>query len=179
MQIKSGLQKYFIELYEHTKSRLYREARRRIAESLSSGGYCLDCGAGGGHQFRYINEFTTLPKENYFGIEWTANGVLNAQNKKLQVLRGDLNQNLPFDTRTSLRAFRHLQCLRSAACPPRGSDRFQARLVAGSPAGKRWNRARCLAAAATGRSLALSAQGAPLGPPCPRQGQGAGRVPGA
>ena len=98
MAIKSELQKYFVELYEHTKSRLYQEARRRISASLSAGGYCLDCGASGGHQFQYINEFTTLPKENYFGIEWSAKGVLSAQNKKLQVFRGDLNQNLPFDT---------------------------------------------------------------------------------
>lgn len=97
MNIKSGLQKYFVELYEHAKSRLYFEARRRIAASLSSGGYCLDCGSSGGHQFQYINEFIRLPKENYFGIEWRAQGVFSAKKKKLQVLRGDLNQNLPFD----------------------------------------------------------------------------------
>jgi hypothetical protein len=70
-------------LYEHAKRRLYLEARRRIAASLSSGGYCLDCGASGGHQFQYINDFTTLPKENYFGIEWSTKGVLSAQNKKI------------------------------------------------------------------------------------------------
>ena len=98
MVIKSELQKYFVKLYEDAKSRLYREARRRIAASLSSGGYCLDCGASGGHQYQYIKEFTSLQKENYFGIEWSTEGVLSAQNKKLQVLPGDLNQNLPFDT---------------------------------------------------------------------------------
>jgi SAM-dependent methyltransferase len=97
MLIKSKLHKYSVELYEHAKSRLYLEARRRIAASLSSGGYCLDCGSSGGHQFQYINELIKLPKENYFGIEWNAQGVFSAKKKKLQVLRGDLNQNLPFD----------------------------------------------------------------------------------
>jgi hypothetical protein len=64
MVIKPKLQRYFVELYENTKTRLYLDARRRIASSLSSGGYCLDCGASGGHQFQYINKFITLPKEN-------------------------------------------------------------------------------------------------------------------
>jgi SAM-dependent methyltransferase len=98
MTIKSELQKYCVDLYEHAKKRLYSEARQRIATSLASGGYCLDCGASGGHQFHYINEIITLPKENYFGIEWSVQGVLRAQKMKLQVCRGDLNQNLPFDT---------------------------------------------------------------------------------
>ena len=97
MRIKSEFQKYLVEMYEHAQRRMYREARQRIAASLSSGGYCLDCGAGSGHQFQYINTFTTLPQQNYFGIEWSAAGVLSAQNKNLQVLRGDLNQDLPFD----------------------------------------------------------------------------------
>ena len=97
MLIKSELQKYFFELYEYAKSRLYSEARQRIAASLSSGGYCLDCGASGGHQFQYINAHITLPKKNYFGIDWGMHGVLSAKAKNLQVLRGDLNQNLPFD----------------------------------------------------------------------------------
>lgn len=69
MAIKSVLQKYFVELYEHTKTRLYLDARKRIATSLSAGGYCLDCDAGGGHRFQYINAFIDLPQRNYFGIE--------------------------------------------------------------------------------------------------------------
>ena len=97
MAIKSELQKYFAELYEHTKTRLYLDARRRIATSLSSGGYCLYCGAGGGHQFQYINAFIDLPQQNYFGIEWGNQSVAQAKKKGLQVFRGDLNQNLPFD----------------------------------------------------------------------------------
>jgi SAM-dependent methyltransferase len=43
---------------------------------------------------------TSLPryrKKNYFGIELTTNGLLKALNNKLQVLRGDLNQNLFFN----------------------------------------------------------------------------------
>jgi SAM-dependent methyltransferase len=98
MAIKSALQKYFIELYEHTKTRLYQDARRRIAASLSSGGYCLDCGAGGGHQLQYIKAFIDLPQKNYFGIEWGDQSLARAKQKGLQVVQGDLNRNLPFDS---------------------------------------------------------------------------------
>ena len=97
MAIKLELREYFVGMYEHTMSRLYMEAHRRIAASLSQGGCCLDCGAGEGQQFKYINELMALPRENYYGIEWDNQDVLLAQKTGLQVLRCDLNQNLPFD----------------------------------------------------------------------------------
>jgi SAM-dependent methyltransferase len=88
---------YFTQLYENTMNRIYQNARERIAASLSSGGLCLDCGAGAGHQFDFINSFIELPKKNYFGIEWNQQSVLLAKKKGLQIDHRDLNKNLPFD----------------------------------------------------------------------------------
>jgi SAM-dependent methyltransferase len=97
MSKKSMVQNYFAQLYEDTMSRVYHDARKRIADCLSTGGLCLDCGAGAGHQFNFINGFTKLPKENYFGIEWNRQDVLSAKQQGLQIDHGDLNANLPFD----------------------------------------------------------------------------------
>lgn len=97
MSMKLMAQNYFAQLYENTMNRIYQNARKRIAACLSSGGFCLDCGAGVGHQFNFINSFIELPKKNYFGIEWNQQSVLQAKKKGLQIDHGDLNKNLPFD----------------------------------------------------------------------------------
>lgn len=88
---------YFEQLYENTMNRIYQDARKRIAESLSSGGLCLDCGAGAGHQFNFINMYIELPAESYFGIEWEQRSVLKAKQNGFQIDHGDLNKNLPFE----------------------------------------------------------------------------------
>ena len=98
MSIKSIAQNYFTQLYENTMNRIYHNARKRIAACLSSGGFCLDCGASAGHQFQYIKAFIDLPQKNYFGIERSSQSVTRAKKKGLQVVRGDLNHNLPFDS---------------------------------------------------------------------------------
>lgn len=97
MVTTSRVQKYLSELYEDTMDRIYLEARRRIAKSLSSGGYCLDCGAGGGHQFRHLKKHINLSKENYYGIEWDVKSVSSADKNGLKVIQGDLNQKMPFE----------------------------------------------------------------------------------
>lgn len=97
MSINSMVQDYFGQLYDGTMDRIYGNARKRIAACLASGGFCLDCGAGGGHQFDFINRFIELPKKNYFGIEWNQQNVLRAKENGLQIDHGDLNKNLPFD----------------------------------------------------------------------------------
>ena len=91
------MQNYFAQLYANTMDRIYLDARKRIADCLSSGGFCLDCGAGAGHQFDFINKFIELSEKNYFGIEWNQQYVLQAKEKGFQIDRGDLNQNLPFE----------------------------------------------------------------------------------
>ncbi|MBW2431093.1 MAG: methyltransferase domain-containing protein, partial [Deltaproteobacteria bacterium] len=45
-----------------------------------------------------IKALIDLPQENYFGIEWSSQSVARAKEKGLQVVRGDLNHNLPFDS---------------------------------------------------------------------------------
>jgi len=98
--MKSPVKNYFANLYDDTMSRLYREAQTRIAKSLSSGGLCLDCGAGSGHQFQTIRKKTGLHPKNYVGVEWDAHNVSLAKKKGLQVYHADLNQNLPFANET-------------------------------------------------------------------------------
>jgi SAM-dependent methyltransferase len=100
MSIKSAIRSYFAGLYEDTMARIYREALNRIVISLSSGGYCLDCGAGRGHQFQMLNDMAGLPRENYFGIEWDTRSVSLANKTGLQVLQGNLNHDLPFIDQT-------------------------------------------------------------------------------
>jgi SAM-dependent methyltransferase len=90
------IQDYFAQLYAHTMDRIYQDARKRIADCLSSGGFCLDCGAGAGHQFDFLNTFIELPEKNYFGIEWNQQYVLQAKEKGFQIDYGDLNKDLPF-----------------------------------------------------------------------------------
>jgi SAM-dependent methyltransferase len=97
MLLKSMIKNYFAQLYEDTMNRIYQDARKRIADCLSPGGLCLDCGAGAGHQFNFINDFIQLSKETYFGIEWIQQDVLSAKAQGLQIDHGDLNAHLPFE----------------------------------------------------------------------------------
>jgi SAM-dependent methyltransferase len=83
-------------LYEYTMTRAYQEARNRIAQSLVSGGYCLECGAGKGGQFQILEKLTNLTAKKYVGIELDPSFVSIAQSKGLQMLQADLNHSLPF-----------------------------------------------------------------------------------
>jgi SAM-dependent methyltransferase len=96
MLLTSKVREYFADLYENTMTRAYQEARKRIAESLVSDGYCLECGAGKGGQFQLLEKMTNLTPKKYVGIELSPSYVSIAKNKGLQVLRADLNLPLPF-----------------------------------------------------------------------------------
>ncbi len=100
MSLKSIFHSYFAGLYQDTMSRTYQEAQERIAKCLPPEGYCLDCGAGSGHQLQALQSKTDLHLKNYIGIEWNEHSVSLAKKKGLQVHRADLNQNLPFADET-------------------------------------------------------------------------------
>ncbi|MCF8069594.1 MAG: class I SAM-dependent methyltransferase [Desulfobacterales bacterium] len=88
---------YFRGLYRRTMGEAYERAYREIVLSQKDGGSCLDCGASGGHHFWVLHERMKLKKGNYRGIEWDLESVKRAQNKKLNVIQGDLNKPLPYD----------------------------------------------------------------------------------
>ncbi len=96
MRFIPKMKEYFAGLYEYTMTRAYREARIRIAESLVSGGYCLECGAGKGGQFQILQKMTSLAANKYVGIELSSSYVSIAKSKGLQVLQANLNHSLPF-----------------------------------------------------------------------------------
>ena len=87
---------YIAGLYEYTMNRAYRQARRRIAQSLVSGGSCLECGAGKGGQFQILEKMTELTAAKYVGIELSPDYMAIAKDKGLQMVQADLNQLLPF-----------------------------------------------------------------------------------
>jgi SAM-dependent methyltransferase len=77
--------------------RAYQHAMSDIKDSLPPGGKCLDCGAGGGGQYlRFREKSNSINPENYVAIEWDAAGVLQTKKLGLNIMRGDLNQGLPF-----------------------------------------------------------------------------------
>ena len=99
--IRKLISTYANNLYQDVMLRAYQHARSDILNSLPPGGKCLDCGAGGGGQYLRLREISnSINPENYVGIEWDAAGVLQAKELGLNVIRGDLNQNLPFHDET-------------------------------------------------------------------------------
>jgi SAM-dependent methyltransferase len=75
---------------------VYGEALHRIAESLASGGRCLDCGAGSGTQFEALRRYVSMSNVEYIGLERDALRVATARSKSIPIIRADLNQGLPF-----------------------------------------------------------------------------------
>jgi len=75
----------------------YSLAFKEIADSLINGGCCLDCGAQEGDSFNRINDYITMDKSQYNGIEWNEEVVHNAQIKGIRIVCGDLNSKLPFE----------------------------------------------------------------------------------
>ena len=95
--IKNFISTYANNLYQDVMFRAYRQARSDILNSLPPGGKCLDCGAGSGGQYERLKEISNaINPENYMGIEWDAAGVLQSKKLGLNVMRGDLNRDLPF-----------------------------------------------------------------------------------
>jgi methionine biosynthesis protein MetW len=100
MTMKKVLYSYFASLYQRTMTRAYDEALDGIADSLSSGGQCLDCGAGNGSQFFALKEHLHISESQYVGVEWEATNLTAAKQKGLQVVQANLNRDLPFADRS-------------------------------------------------------------------------------
>ena len=99
--IKRIISAYANSLYQDVMSRSYHQARVDALEALPPGGKCLDCGAGSGGQFQRLREIShSISPQNYVGVEWDSDSVSLARQKGLDVIRGDLNQNLPFHDET-------------------------------------------------------------------------------
>ncbi|MGH8501852.1 MAG: class I SAM-dependent methyltransferase [Gammaproteobacteria bacterium] len=98
MMARALVRRYFNRLYERTMREAYACAFRAAAGSLQAGGQCLDCGANEGQHFARLNAMAGLTSEAYFGVEWHAASVAIAQGKGLQVIQGDLNTPLPFES---------------------------------------------------------------------------------
>lgn len=90
------LENYFRNLYQRTMDEAYGLAHEKIVLALKDGGECLDCGAHHGKIFAMLHEQAGLPGSAYSGIEWNQEAVEAARGQGLNVVRGDLNRNLPF-----------------------------------------------------------------------------------
>jgi SAM-dependent methyltransferase len=56
----------------------------------------LDCGAHEGRLHQIISDKVPFERKQYFGIEWNAASAEKAQQKGLNVINGDLNQEMPY-----------------------------------------------------------------------------------
>jgi len=90
------LKSYFRGLYQRTMQEAYSLARREMVHSLQDGGKCLDCGAHDGHEFGILQGMMGLDRDAYCGIEWNEAQALDARNRGLNVVHGDLNRDIPF-----------------------------------------------------------------------------------
>jgi SAM-dependent methyltransferase len=89
---------YFKRLYARTMFEAYSRAKHDICAALSEGGAVLDCGAGSGDMHHFLSGAVSSPDLEYHGIEWSPHHAESAQSAGLNVLQGDLNQALPFDS---------------------------------------------------------------------------------
>ena len=92
------LQAYFKNLYHRTMDEAYGLAFDRVAAALREGGQVLDCGANTGGSLSRLQSLVDLESTRYQGIEWNAECVRAAQAKGLNVIQGDLNRPLPFES---------------------------------------------------------------------------------
>lgn len=76
----------------------YSLAHKEIICSLGNGGDMLDCGAHYGEKFYSLNRIKDIDHSSYHGIEWNMEAVLKAQENNLNVIQGDLNNKLPFES---------------------------------------------------------------------------------
>ena len=93
-----SLRQYSRRLYKRTMQEAYERAYREVVDALFSGGNCLDCGASGGQHFAGLQQRLSLEKSRYAGIEWDLKSVEAARNKGLDVIPGNLNKPLPYES---------------------------------------------------------------------------------
>lgn len=89
---------YFRRLYRHTMDQAYGHAHQEIIGALNTGGECLDCGANGGYWFNTLSQEIGLSPARYHGIEWSEPSARSAQAAGINVIHGDLNKPMPFDS---------------------------------------------------------------------------------
>ena len=92
------LHAYFKNLYRRTMNEAYSLAFDRVAATLREGGQVLDCGANTGGSLSRLQSMVDLDPSRYQGIEWNAKCVCEAKAKGLNVIQGDLNRPLPFES---------------------------------------------------------------------------------
>ncbi len=79
-------------------SEAYSLAHGEIISTARRGGACLDCGASDGNKFDLIRQSFDFSSDKYTGIEWSSALVQAAQSRSLNVIQGDLNKPLPFES---------------------------------------------------------------------------------
>jgi SAM-dependent methyltransferase len=77
----------------------YALARQEVVSGFGSGWTILDCGADNGGNFYALSKLIPITPAQYHGIELSSDLVEKAQERGLNVRRGDLNQRPPFDDR--------------------------------------------------------------------------------
>ena len=87
---------YFKNLYQRTMREAYGKANTEIALSLHDGGKVLDCGAYNGWMFDTLAKDAGIEPSRYFGVEWDEGKVQEGQQRGLNIVRGDLNHELPY-----------------------------------------------------------------------------------
>jgi SAM-dependent methyltransferase len=112
---------YFHGLYERTMREAYAHARREIALAIRSGGACLECGAHDGHEYEWLKRELGGAEFDYRGVEWNPDMVHRAKSRGLEVVQGDLNREMAFDT-DSLRCVFALSVLEHLLNPCRFMD---------------------------------------------------------
>jgi SAM-dependent methyltransferase len=92
------LRRYFKNLYARTMGEAYGLASREIVRALENGGDCLDCGAAGGYWFDKLSDLVGMDKSRYYGVEWNPELANGSRDKGLNIIHGDLNNALPFES---------------------------------------------------------------------------------
>jgi SAM-dependent methyltransferase len=94
------MQAYFKSLYRRTMRDAYATALKEVVSALTGGGRCLDCGAQGGQSYDAICREIPFSSENYFGIEWNHASIRPGRQRGLSIIRGNLNDPLPYRDRS-------------------------------------------------------------------------------
>ena len=87
---------YFTSLYQRTMRVAYATAINEIAATLANGGRCLDCGAQGGQTYDSICRKMPFSSQCYFGLEWNHASIRQARQRGLNIIQGDLNDEIPY-----------------------------------------------------------------------------------
>jgi len=72
-------------------------AAKEIFSVMNNNGCILDCGALYGNWCEKLHDELGLKREDYFGIEWNEKNVTLAKGRGINVIQGDLNNDLPFE----------------------------------------------------------------------------------